>query len=110
MFVSRTTRSSRLPNLARGAGYFLVDASLVEIACRRDAAAAAEKRIEAALPLVRGDRSHALGVEPGVDRLADESGDRTALPVAEEAQQPELIVVEVDVRAAHPIHHTSTLS
>jgi hypothetical protein len=103
-FVSRTTRSARLPHFAN----CLVDLSLdflfgsPELA--PDPVTATKKYLEASLPLVWGDASCALRLEPGVHGLAHEDSDGFSPLLPETAEELELIVVEVDVRALHRVY------
>jgi hypothetical protein len=100
-FVSRTTRSARLPHLADCLGDFSLDFLLGHAELAPDPVTATKKCLEASLPLVCGDASCALRREPGVHGLAHEDSDGFAPLLSETAKELELLVVEIDVRALH---------
>jgi hypothetical protein len=99
--VSTTTRSSRLPSLAHRECDVPADALLVDAELGSYAPPAFDQRIEPPLPFVLGYGTYTLGLEPRVDRLPDESGNRQPSPLTQEPQTLELVVTEIDVRALH---------
>ena len=106
-FVSTTTRRSNLGHRCR---YIPLDAGGCRLHASGDAGATVEERVEALLPLVGRDLADAIVGEPVVNRLSHERSDRLASALAHRAQCPELLLIEIDVRANHTsyiIHHKS---
>jgi hypothetical protein len=107
-FVSTATRSAGSPHLADGGRHVALDIGVGESTLLGDALAPLEQLAEAPLPLVLGEAPRPLRFQPRVDGLSNKGGDRFAAALAQSAEERELLVIEINIRALHRpyiIHH-----
>jgi hypothetical protein len=100
-FVSTTTRSPRLPDLANRLHHVALDLCRLEFPLARDPTPAGQERVEAPLQLVGRERAYSLRLQPEVDGFADQLGYGLVAQSAKATERLELLVEEVDVRASH---------
>jgi hypothetical protein len=109
-FVSTTTRSARLADLANSVHYVPFDLIRIEASLPCNLIAPAKEGIEPPAPLVFVHTADSLLIEPGVDGLAHELGYRGAPAGGKHSQQVELALVQINIGTAHRpyiIHRTA---
>ena len=101
MLVSTTARTRPLgPHLSHRVGDVSGDLLRVGFPGSGDRGAAVDQRVEPLLPLVLAKRTGTSPSQPLVDSLTHQAGDRLVPLRTEPAEQVQLSLIEVDVRAA----------
>jgi hypothetical protein len=103
-FVSTTTRSARLSDRSDLGHDVSLDDVGIEAFGLCYLPSAREERVEASGPLVIVHHADAIRVEPGINGLTHELGDRPAAPLADPTKGVSLFLAEVDVDAAHRLY------